>query len=486
MSSKVRTRFAPSPTGYMHIGNLRSALYTYLIARINNGDFILRIEDTDQERYVEEAVDIIYRTLKMAGIKHDEGPDIGGEYGPYIQTERKSIYREYAEKLVELGGAYYCFCSKDRLENLRKEAEERKIPFKYDGLCKSLSKEEIQQRIANGESYVIRQNIPARGQTSYIDLVFGRVTIENNILDENILIKSDGLPTYNFANVVDDHLMNITHVVRGTEYLSSAPKYCLLYRSFGWKEPKYVHLSPIVKEDGKKLSKRHGDASFDDLYNKGYLPEAIVNYIALLGWSPGTTQEKFTLKELEQHFSIEGLSKSPSVFDIKKLNWLNGEYIRDMSIEDFHKLALPYYKKVITRNIDFMKLSELLHTRTEVLGEIPYSVDFIEELPEYSIDLYVHSKMKTDVNNSLENLEKSLEVLTQIQNWTEEEIGNSLMNLVQTLGVKNGQVLWPIRTAVSGKEFTPGGAKELVFILGKEETLKRIKIGIEKLRLSNK
>lgn len=480
--AKVRTRFAPSPTGYMHIGNLRTALYGYLLARRYDGQFILRIEDTDQERFVEDAVDVIYKTLKMTNLKHDEGPAVGGEYGPYVQSQRKEIYKEYAQKLVELGGAYYCFCSEERLESLRKEAEEKKIPFKYDGHCKSLTKEEIQKRIDNGEKYVIRQNIPQIGHTTYEDAVYGTITIENNILDENVLLKSDGLPTYNFANVIDDHLMNITHVIRGNEYISSTPKYCLLYRAYGWEEPNYIHVSQIIRPDGKKLSKRSGDASFEDFYNKGYLIDAIVNYIVLLGWSPGTTQEKFTLKELEQAFSIEGLSKSPAVFDIAKLNWLNGEYIRGMSLKEFHKMAVPYYNKVIKKQIDLYKLSELLHTRTEVLGDIPESIDFIDELPEYDVELYIHQKMKTNLDNSLESLQQSYKILSDIECWTEEEIGNKLSQLVQDMGVKNGQVLWPIRTAVSGKAFTPGGAKELAYILGKDETLNRIKIGIEKLK----
>lgn len=480
--AEVRTRFAPSPTGYMHIGNLRTALYAYLIARKNNGKFILRIEDTDQERYVEGAVDVIYNTLKLVGLQYDEGPDIGGAYGPYIQSQRKNIYAEYAKKLIDLGGAYYCFCSKERLEALREECKKKGIPFKYDGHCRNISKEEAEERIKKGEQYVIRQKIPMTGRTGFHDEVYGDITVSNDTLDDNILIKSDGMPTYNFAHVIDDHLMGITHVVRGSEYLSSTPKYVLLYKAFGWDVPVYIHLPLIVRPDGKKLSKREGDASFEDFYEKGYLKEAIINYIALLGWSPGTDEEIFSLKELEQRFSIEGLNKSPAVFDINKLRWMNGEYIRRMSLEQFNEAAMPYYKKVIKRqNIDFMKLSSLLHTRTEVLSEIPENIDFIEELPDYDVNMYVHKKMRTDLKNSLEHLKKAYEVLQDVQEWDDEHIHDALFKLIQELGVKNGQVLWPIRTAVSGKQFTPGGAIELSSLLGKEETLRRIKIGIDKL-----
>lgn len=480
---EVRTRFAPSPTGYMHIGNLRTGLYAYLLAKRYGGKFILRIEDTDQERYVEGAVDVIYNVLKMTGLKHDEGPDVGGPYGPYVQSERKSIYKEYSEKLVDLGGAYYCFCTKEQIAQARKSHDTNSDgPFKYYDPCRYISVEEGRRRIAAGESYVVRQRIPEKGTTTFKDAVFGTITVDNNTLDENVLLKSDGLPTYNFANVIDDHLMKITHVMRGVEYLPSTPKYNLLYNSFGWEIPVYIHLPHIIKEDGKKLSKREGDASFEDFYKKGYLVDAIVNYIALLGWNPGTEQEIFSLKELEEQFSIEGLSKSSAMFDIKKLNWLNGEYIRKMSIEDFHQKALPYYKTVIkNENMDLMKISRLLHDRTEVFDEIPDNIDFFQELPDYDKNLYVHKKMKTDLVNSLENLKLAYDELENINNWTDEEIEKALKALIKKLGVKNGQVFWPVRTALSGKQFTPGGAIEIASVLGKEESLRRIEIGIKKL-----
>lgn len=479
---EVRTRFAPSPTGYMHIGNLRTALYTYLIAKHHGGKFILRIEDTDQERYVEGAVDVIYKTLKLVGLEHDEGPDIGGEYGPYVQSERKEIYRKYAEKLVELGGAYYCFCSKERLDALREEAQKKKETFKYDGHCKSLTKEEVKAKLEAGEPYVIRQRIPETGTTTFHDEVYGTITVENSSLDEGVLLKSDGMPTYNFANVVDDSLMKITHVVRGSEYLSSTPKYNLLYEAFGWEIPTYIHLPLILREDGGKLSKRHGDASFEDLYNQGYLPEAIINYIALLGWSPGTEEEFFTLEELVEKFDIKGLNKSPAIFDINKLRWMNGEYIRRKTLEEFHELALPYYQEVITNpDVDLLKLSKLLHTRTEVLDDIYELIDFIAELPDYDVQLYVHKKMKTTLESSKENLIKAYDVLTNLDEWQDEAIHDAIFKLIKDLGIKTGQMMWPIRTALSGKQSSPGGATELLSLLGKEESLKRIKIGIEKL-----
>ena len=480
---EVRTRFAPSPTGYMHIGNLRTGLYAYLLAKKYGGKFILRIEDTDQERYVEGAVDVIYNVLKLTGLKHDEGPDIGGDYGPYVQSERRDIYKKYAEELIELGGAYYCFCSKEEIASAREKHNMLKDgPFRYNDPCKKLSKEEARERIENGESYVYRQRIPQIGTTTFKDEVFGEITIENSTLDESVLLKSDGLPTYNFANVIDDHLMKISHVCRGVEYLSSTPKYNILYNAFGWEIPEYIHLPHITKEGGKKLSKREGDASFDDFYNKGYLVDAIINYIALLGWNPGGEREIFNLKELEEAFSIEGLSKSSAMFDIKKLNWLNGEYIRKMTIDEFHEKALPYYKKVIKNpNIDLHKVSELLHVRTEVLCDIPEQIDFLEELPEYDTDLYVHKKMKTNYENSLENLKVAYDVLESLDTWNHDEINNCLMDSIKRLGIKNGQMLWPVRTALSGKKFTPGGAIEIADILGKAESLRRIKVGIDKL-----
>lgn len=481
--NKVRTRFAPSPTGYMHIGNLRTGLYAYLLAKKNGGSFILRIEDTDQERYVEGAVDVIYRVLKLCGLKHDEGPDVGGDFGPYVQSQRKHIYREYADKLVDLGGAYYCFCSKEKVAEAREKFDMTKgDSFRYDDPCRQISVEEARKRIKNGEPYAVRQRIPQTGTTTFEDAVFGTITVENSTLDENVLLKSDGLPTYNFANVIDDHLMNITHVMRGVEYLSSAPKYNLLYKAFGWDIPVYIHLPHIIKEGGKKLSKREGDASFEDFYNKGYLIEAIINYIALLGWNPGTDQEILSLKELEELFHIEGISKSSAMFDIKKLNWMNGEYIKRMSMEDFHEKALPYYKKTIkNENMDFMRISTLLHDRTDVFCDIPEKIDFLDSLPEYDSSMYVHKKMKTNLENSLESLKAAYDVLEKLQVWNEESIDKVLKDLIEEMGVKNGQILWPVRTALSGRQSTPGGAIEIAYLLGKEESLRRIRIGIEKL-----
>ena len=482
MAREVRTRYAPSPTGYMHIGNLRTALYEYLIARSMNGKFILRIEDTDQERLVEGAVDVIYNTLKLCGLKHDEGPDIGGPCGPYIQSQRRHIYLPYARELVEKGHAYYCFCSKERLEQLRSEAEAKGETFMYDRHCLKLSKEEVEEKLAKGEPWVIRQKMPREGSTTFDDMVFGTITIENNMLEDQILIKSDGLPTYNFANVIDDHLMGITHVVRGSEYLTSTPKYNLLYDAFDWEKPVYVHLPLIVKPDGSKLSKRKGDASFEDLVEMGFLVEAIINYIALLGWSPDSNQEIFSLAELEKAFDIRRISKSPSCFDMEKLRWFNAEYIRAMPAEKFHSLALPYLEKAITNKaIDLAKVSKLLQNRVEVLTEIPSKVGFFNSLEDYDLNIYTHKKMKTTLENSLENLKAALPVLEKLEPWTEESIHSSLLFLVESMGIKNGQMLWPIRTALSGWEVTPGGAIEIADILGKEETVRRIQIGIERL-----
>ncbi|KAJ53510.1 glutamyl-tRNA synthetase [Clostridium tetanomorphum] len=479
---KIRTRFAPSPTGYMHVGNLRTALYAYLIAKHDNGDFLLRVEDTDQERQVEGALDVIYNTLKITGLHHDEGPDIGGPVGPYVQSERKSIYMEYAKKLIEKGEAYYCFCTKERLDMIRENSEALGRPHKYDKHCSHLSKEEIEENLKSGLPYVIRQNNPSTGTTTFEDEIFGKITVDNSELDDMVLIKSDGFPTYNFANVVDDHLMGITHVVRGSEYLSSSPKYNRLYEAFGWEIPKYIHCPPIMKDAHQKLSKRNGDASFQDLMEKGYLKDAVMNYIALLGWNPGTTQEVFSLQELVEKFDYKNINKAPAIFDNAKLKWMNGEYIRKLPLEEFHSLALPYYKQVITKDLDFMKLSELMHTRTEVLNEIPEQIDFLEALPDYSSEMYIHKKMKTNYQNSLESLEKALPILESLTEWTFNSIHDSMMNLVQEMGVKNGIVLWPLRTAVSGKQFTPGGAFEIAEILGREESLNRIKVGIEKLK----
>ena len=481
-TKEVRTRFAPSPTGYMHIGNLRTALYAYLLAKSQGGKFILRIEDTDQERYVEGAVDVIYRTMKDTGLIHDEGPDIGGEYGPYIQSERRNIYKEYAEKLVETGHAYYCFCDKERLEDLRQRQTVMKVPTKYDGLCSKLSKEEIEEKLKAGVPYVIRQKMPKYGKTTFHDEVFGEISVENAILDDNVLLKADGLPTYNFANVIDDHLMQISHIIRGSEYLSSTPKYNLLYEAFGWEIPKYVHVSPVMKDANNKLSKRHGDASYEDFIAKGYLKEAIVNYIALLGWAPGDEREKFTIEELIEAFDVKGISKSPAIFDEKKLAWLNGEYIRELTPEKFHEMALPYYDGVITNpRIDLKEVSELLQPRCEKLSDIPEQVDFFDKLPEYDNELYTHKKMKTNPENSLEALQAVLPVIEGITDWTKENIHDELIALVERLELKNGRILWPVRVAVSGKAFTPGGGVELAYILGKDETISRIKKGIEQL-----
>ena len=478
---KVRTRFAPSPTGYMHIGNLRTALYAYLLAKHNDGDFILRIEDTDQERYVEGAVDIIYKTLAEAGLIHDEGPDIGGDFGPYIQSERRGIYAQYAHELVKRGGAYYCFCDKERLDNLRSIQEASKIPTKYDGYCRNLSEEEIQAKLDAGVPYVIRQKMPTTGTTYFDDVIYGRITVENSVLDDNILLKSDGLPTYNFANVIDDHLMNITHVIRGSEYLSSTPKYNLLYEAFGWEKPVYIHCPPVMKNQTEKLSKRNGDASYEDIIAKGYLKDAVINFIALLGWSPGGDREIFSLDELVEAFDPKGINKSPAIFDSVKLNWMNGEYIKRMSEEEFLNVATPYMKQSVKSDADLAEIAKLLHQRTEVLSDIPEQIDFIDSLPEYDIEMYTHKKMKTDAAISLDVLQKALPVIEGIENWTEEGVHEALFNLIAEMGVKNGTVLWPVRTALSGKQFTPGGAIEIAYILGKDECIRRMKKGIEKL-----
>ncbi|WP_294156294.1 glutamate--tRNA ligase [uncultured Clostridium sp.] len=484
MANKIRTRFAPSPTGYMHVGNLRTALYAYLIAKHEDGDFILRIEDTDQERLVEGAVDIIYNTLKVTGLTHDEGPDIGGPVGPYIQSERKDIYIEYAKKLIEKGEAYYCFCTKERLDAMREEAESAKQTPKYDKHCSHLSKEEIEENLAKGIPYVIRQNNPTEGKTTFTDVIYGEISVDNSELEDMILIKSDGLPTYNFANVVDDHLMGITHVVRGNEYLSSSPKYNRLYEAFGWDVPVYVHCPPIMKDQHNKLSKRNGDASFGDLLEKGYLKEAVLNYIALLGWNDGSNEEIFTLEELIKKFDYKDISKSPAIFDNAKLKWMNGEYIRKLSLDEFHELAMEQYKKVLHKDFDFKFISELVHTRCEVLNDIPDLIDFLEELPEYSTDLYVHKKMKSTVETSLDNLEKALPVLESIdeEHWTMDNIHDKIFELIKSLEIKNGQMLWPLRTALSGKPSTPGGAFEIAILIRREESLKRVKKGIELLQ----
>ncbi len=499
----VRTRFAPSPTGYMHLGNLRTALYTYLFARRNGGKFILRIEDTDQEREVEGAVDIIYNSLKTAGLTHDEGPDVGGPCGPYVQSERKSMYLPYAQELVGKGGAYYCFCTKERLDEARAEAEARGETFKYDKHCLHLTREEVQAKLAAGEPYVIRQNIPTEGKASFDDVIYGHVEVDCDTLDDNVLIKADGLPTYNFANVIDDHTMGITHVMRGNEYLSSAPKYNLLYEAFGWTPPTYVHLTPVMRKDirkdkytheiipdengnpvevVRKLSKRYGDPSFEDLMNEGYLTEAIINYMVLLGWSPRGEREFFTLKELEEAFDLEGLSKSPSIFDMDKMNWFNAEYIRKLTPEQFLAHATPWLAKLLDEDrFDFARIASLLQARTEYFAQIPAMVDFLAEMPSFEADLYTHKKMKTNPEVALTALKAMLPVVESITEWTETSIHDTLMAAIAQTGMKNGQILWPLRIAISGKANTPGGAIEIAYLLGKEETVKRLNASIAEL-----
>lgn len=481
--SEVRTRFAPSPTGYMHIGNLRTALYTYLIAKKEGGKFILRIEDTDQERYVEGATDIIYRTLKTVGLNWDEGPDIGGPVGPYIQSERMGIFKKYAIELVEKGAAYYCFCDKDRLAELKAVQEASGVSPMYDRHCRNLSKEEVEAKLAEGVPYVIRQKIPLEGTTTFHDELFGDITVENSTLDDQILLKADGMPTYNFANVVDDHLMGITHVVRGNEYLASAPKYNLLYEAFGWDIPKYIHVSPIMKDKHAKLAKRNGDASFEDLVAKGYLSEAIINYIALLGWAPKGEREIYSLEELKQEFDIEGLSKSPSIFDPLKLRAINGEYIRMLTPEKFLEYATPYIRESVKReDVDLSKISALLQNRTEVFTDIPEQVDFIDEMPNYDLALYENKKMKTNCDTALDALTRSLPVMEAIEDWRFDVLHDALFKLIADMGVKNGYVLWPVRVAISGKQFTPGGAFEIAEIIGKDDTIARMKRSIEMLK----
>ncbi|MBQ3073230.1 MAG: glutamate--tRNA ligase [Ruminococcus sp.] len=478
----VRTRYAPSPTGFMHVGNLRTALYEYLIAKSQGGRFVLRIEDTDRERLVEGAVDVIYNTLKVAGLSHDEGPDVGGEYGPYVQSERKDMYLPYAEQLIKEGKAYRCFCTKERLEKLSEES----VGGGYDGHCRDLPQEEIDRLLEEGTPYVIRQKMPREGSTTFSDAVFGDITVENTELTDQILIKSDGYPTYNFANVIDDHTMGITHVVRGCEYLSSTPKYNLLYEAFGWEIPTYVHLPLIMgkNEDGSvsKLSKRHGATGFEDLVADGYLPEAIINYIALLGWCPKSNQEIFTLQELTENFHVDEISKSPSVFDYDKLSWLNGEYLRAMSPEQFAAVAKPYFDEVFAdAPYDAMKLAAILQQRTVKLTDIPGVIDFFKELPEYDKELFVNKKSKTTLENVPSILEAVFDELSALESWDAEGIKESLINLAVKLELKNGTVMWPARIAVAGKTVTPGGAVEILDILGREESLRRMKLGLEKL-----
>lgn len=477
----VRTRFAPSPTGYMHVGNLRTALYAWLIARSAGGKFLLRIEDTDQGRLVEDAADIIYATLRKCGLGWDEGPDLGGPVGPYIQTQRRDIYHKYAQLLLDNGGAYRCFCGEEELEALRESGDGKNV-VKYDGRCSRLSPEEIDAKLRAGVPYVIRQKIPREGSTTFKDLIFGEITVPNDTLDDNVLIKSDGLPTYNFANVVDDHLMGITHVVRGTEYLSSAPKYDLLYRAFGWQVPAYIHCSPVMRDAHHKMSKRHGDPSYEDLMAQGYLSQAVVNYVALLGWSPGGEEELFSLEELVKVFDLKGISKSPAIFDRDKLNYFNSVYLKGLTPEEFFRLAEPHLKDAVkTPGIDLSLIAPLVQSRCDTLLDIAPLVDFIDTLPEYSNALYVHKKMKTDEANSLEALKEALPVLESLENWSFEGIHDALIGLAARLELKNGRIMWPVRVAVSGKESTPGGAVELCQILGREETVRRLRAGIEQL-----
>lgn len=468
----VRTRFAPSPTGYLHIGGLRTALYGYLFAKKNGGKFILRIEDTDMERYVEGAVEIIYHTLKESGLIYDEGPDVGGDYAPYIQSMRKDIYLQYAKMLVEKGGAYYCFCSKERLSSMHEEGAQ-----KYDKHCLKLSKKEIEEKLAAGESFVIRQNIPEVGVSKYTDLVFGEIAVDYKDLEDNVLIKSDGYPTYNFANVVDDHLMEINYVIRGTEYLSSTPKYNLIYDAFGWERPHYIHLQPIMKDATRKLSKRHGDASYEDFIKKGYLKDAIINYIALLGWSPKDNTEKFTLAEMTENFSVEGLSKSASIFDENKLRWLNSQYVKDMTIEQFNDYATPYYNKVEwLKNIDKMMLSSLLASRVEVFGDIRALTEFLAKFDNFDIALFENKKWKTD--SSLAAV--MLPGLIKIAEDKFSSLHDELVAYGENNGYKKGQVLWIFRIAITGTESTPGGATEMAELLGQAETIRRLKDSLQR------
>ena len=478
---EVRTRFAPSPTGYMHLGNLRSALYTYLFAKANGGKFILRIEDTDQSRYVTGAVDVIYRTLKSIGMQWDEGPDIGGDFGPYVQSERKNMYLPYAEQLVKAGKAYYCFCTEEELAARREEATKRGETFKYDKHCLHLSPEEVQRRIAAGEPYVIRQNVPAHGEASFDDVLYGHIAVDCSDLDDMILIKADGMPTYNFANVIDDHTMGITHVMRGNEYLSSTPKYNLLYDAFGWEKPVYIHMTPIMRDATHKLSKRDGDAYFEDYLNKGYLKEAIVNYVALLGWNPGDEREFFTMDELVKAFSVDGMSKSPAIFDVNKLTWMNAEYVRRLTPEQFTEYALPYYEKagVSAEHADL--LARILQQRTETFAQIPEMLDFIPQLPDYDAELFTNKKSKTNPEIAKHVLTIAIEALEALPAWEEQPIHDALLGLAEKEGMKNGTMLWPVRIALAGKQVTPGGAIEIAILLGREESLRRLKLGLEKL-----
>ncbi len=475
---KVRTRFAPSPTGFMHLGGLRTALYAFLFAKHNGGDFILRIEDTDRERFVDGALEVIYSSLINSGLKYDEGPDVGGNFGPYTQSERKEMYMEYAKKLIDLGGAYYCFCTKERLESLTDENGNRK----YDKHCLKISKEEAEERIKNGEPFVIRQNIPETGVSSYEDLIYGTIEVDYSDLEDNILIKSDGMPTYNFANVIDDHLMQISHVIRGTEYLSSTPKYNLMYDAFGWKRPVYIHLPTIMKDQTRKLSKRYGDANFDDFINKGYLEEAIINYVALLGWCPKNNAEKMTIPEMIELFDLTGISKSPSIFDDTKLRWLNGEYLKAMSDEEFILRAEPFFKKsAVYGKYDINKIAKLIKTRIEILSDIEKVVDFIANYKDFDISLYENAKQKSNAIIAKELLPEIVNKIQSIDNFENSVIFSTLSELANEKGVKTKTLFYVMRIALTGLEVTPGGATEIAEILGKEECLFRLNLALNKL-----
>ena len=477
----VRTRFAPSPTGYMHLGNLRSALYTWLYARHNGGRFILRIEDTDRGRYVEGAVEVIYRTLRSIGLDWDEGPDVGGDYGPYVQSERQALYLPYAERLVREGKAYYCFCTEEELDARRAAAAARGAPVKYAKHGRRRPAEEVARRLAAGEPHVIRQNVPARGEASFDDVIYGHIAVDCADLDDMILIKADGMPTYNFANVIDDHTMGVTHVMRGNEYLASTPKYNLLYEAFGWEKPVYIHMTQIMRDATHKLSKRDGDAYFEDYLNKGYLAEAIVNYVALLGWNPGDEREFFTLPELVDAFSIEGMSKSPAIFDVNKLTWMNAEYIRRLTPEAFTEHAMPYYEQAGVARMDADILCRILQPRTEVFTQIPGMVDFLAALPAYDAALFTSKKSKTDPQVARDVLEAVLPALAALPAWTEAALHDALLGLAAARGMKNGTLLWPVRIALSGRQVTPGGAIEIAALLGREESLRRLEAGLSRL-----
>ncbi len=480
--TQVRTRFAPSPTGFMHLGGVRTALYNYLFAKKMGGKFILRIEDTDQERFVEGATEVIYDTLKACGMNWDEGPDVGGDYGPYVQSERKSLYLPYAQELVKKGAAYYCFCTKEELDERRSAAEARGEVFKYDKHCLRLSQEEIQRKLDAGVPYVIRLNCPTEGESSYDDVVFGHIAFPNSDLDDMVLIKQDGMPTYNFANVIDDHLMGITHVMRGMEYLSSTPKYNLLYNAFGWEIPQYIHLTTVMRDAQHKLSKRDGDAYYSDFISKGYLTEALINYLALVGWNPGTDQEFFTMDELIDAFDIHRLNNSPGIFDVTKLDWMNSQYVARMDADKYLEMAKPWFDRELAgKNIDYRRLAELMQSRTDIFSRIPEKIRFLAELPDYDTAIFFNKKQKSDESVAREVLPLLLPVLEGIGEWTEQNIHDTVMVAIPTWGKKNGQVLWPMRIAISGQESTPGGAFEIAYLLGREETLRRIGVALEKL-----